>query len=153
MEKALDNLTPNQKSQLTRSTIKVILKSGRLTKATPDSACFDVHASQDVLLVPGEVVTVPTGIRSEMTGCSALLLDRSGLAAKFGVTRRAGVIDADYRGEWLVVMVNEGKEGYQIKAGDRIAQCLFVPHFDVLMDGNVEIKGVERAGGFGSSGV
>lgn len=131
--------------------MRVRLLSGELTRATPQSACYDVRASEDRLLVPGEVVLVPTNVKSEMEGCSAFLFDRSGLAAKYGVTRRAGVIDADYRGFWGVVMANEGKEPYQIKAGDRICQCLFVPHFDVEVVGAQVLEEV-RQGGFGSTG-
>jgi dUTP pyrophosphatase len=131
--------------------MKVTLLSGKLTKATPLSACYDVYAAQDALLTPNSVTVVGTGLRTKMEGCFALLLDRSGLAAKYGVSRRAGVIDTDYDQEWKVVLVHEGKEAYQVRAGDRICQCLFLPIQQVKVVGG-EVKEVERVGGFGSTG-
>lgn len=136
--------------------MQVKLLKGRLTKSTKDAAGYDLHSTIDKLLVPGEVTVIPTGVVTEMEGCYGFIADRSGLAAKFGVTRRAGIIDEKYPGEWGVVMVNEGKEAYQIKIGDRIAQTLFMPIVDVNLiaeSGGVNIKEVTRTEGFGSTGV
>lgn len=132
---------------------------GKLSKSTDDAACYDVYSAITVQINPGESVVVPTGLVTEMWGVDALLFDRSGLAAKFRVTRRAGVIDAKYPDEWGVVLVNEGQLPYQVKAGDRIAQAMFVPKFAVDVkpreggEGVVEVSGEVRTGGFGSTGA
>lgn len=137
----------------------VSLKSGKLEKATEDAACYDVYASEDVFIKPGEFQLVPTGIITEMIGCDALLFDRSGLALKFWLTRRAGVIDEKYPEEWGVVVANEGRIEYQVKAGTRICQVLFLPkaHVVVTADpngtGTVLVSGDKRVGGFGSTGT
>lgn len=136
--------------------MKVTLLSGRLTRATSRSAAYDLHSTQDVLLKPGEQVVVGTGVVTEMEGVYAVLYDRSGLAAKFGVHRRAGLIDADYRGQWGVVLVNGGKEGYQVRVGDRIAQAVFYPLVEIPVfaaGGAVDVADAVRGdGGFGSTG-
>jgi dUTP pyrophosphatase len=130
--------------------MKVTVLSGRLTKATANSAGWDVHSSEDRLLIPNEVVTVSTGLRVRMEGCWALVLDRSGLASKWGVSRRAGVIDPDYDKEWRVVMTNEGKEAYQIRKGDRIAQAVFIPISRVEVVGEQVVESdTQRVGGIG----
>lgn len=135
----------------------VSVLEGKLSRSTADAACWDVYSRVDLVINPGESAIVPTGLVTEMYAADALLLDRSGLAAKFRVTRRAGVIDAKYPDEWGVVLVNEGKLPYQVLAGDRIAQALFIPKF--LMQVNavgpnavVETTDAVRAGGFGSTG-
>jgi dUTP pyrophosphatase len=133
--------------------MKVTVVEGRLTKSTVSAACWDIYSTEDVLLPPHSFAVVGTGLKTVMEGCSALILDRSGLAARYGVSRRAGVIDSDYRDEWKVVVHNEGREAYQIKRGDRIAQVLFAPHFDITVEGDgAEQLGVERVGGLGSTG-
>lgn len=137
----------------------VYLLSGKLTQSTEDAACYDVHASEDVFIKPGEFALVPTGIKTDMDGCHALLFDRSGLALKFWLTRRAGVIDEKYPEEWGVVVANEGRMEFNVKAGDRICQVMFVPKFHVKVEacskgtGEVIVAGVKRVSGFGSTGV
>lgn len=135
----------------------VCLKKGKLAKSTADAACYDVFSRVDLIINPGEMAIVPTGVVTEMYQADALLLDRSGLASKFRVTRRAGVIDAKYPDEWGVVLVNEGRLPYQVKAGDRIAQALFIPKFNIPVDVTgsdacVEKSDGTRIGGFGSTG-
>ncbi len=133
--------------------MKVVLLSGRLTRSTAHSAGFDLYATQDVCLPPQSFAVVGTGVRTKMTDCYALLRDRSGLAAKYGISIRGGVIDQDYEGEWMVVIHNESREAYQINVGDRIAQALFMPMVTVEVVGEgVELKQDVRSGGIGSTG-
>lgn len=132
--------------------MKVEVVSGRLVKSTPLSACYDVYASKDALLVPHVTTVVETDLRTRMEGCFGLLLDRSGLAAKWGVSRRAGVIDPDYTDFWKVVVVCESMVAYQVRAGDRICQVLFLPLSTIEVVGG-EVVQTERVGGFGSTGV
>lgn len=135
--------------------MKIVLKAGKLTRSTSESAGYDLYSTEDVLLLPGEQALVPTGVVTSMENAFALVLDRSGLAAKYRVSRRAGVIDADYSGQWFVVLCNEGREAYQVKAGDRIGQCIFLPKFQaefVVEGGVLEESGVRREGGLGSTG-
>lgn len=134
--------------------MKVTLLSGRLTKATSRSAAYDIYSTEDVFIPPGTVAVINTGIVTQMEGCYALMQDRSGLAAKFGVSRRAGLIDEDYPGEWKCVLVNEGKEAYMVRAGDRIAQVLFLPmvEVEVVGEGVTESEAI-RTSGLGSTGV
>lgn len=135
--------------------MKVTLKAGKLTKSTSKSVGYDLYSTEDVFLPPGAQALVPTGVVTEMENCFALVLDRSGLAAKFRVNRRAGVIDADYSGIWNVVLVNENREPYQVRAGDRIAQCIFLRQEAVefvVEGGEVIESGETRNGGLGSTG-
>jgi dUTP pyrophosphatase len=89
-----------------------------------------------------------------MEGCFALICDRSGLAANWGVSRRGGVIDPDYDKEWKVILCYEGRESYCVRAGDRIAQVLFFPLNDIAVVGEgVEVLSTERTGGLGSTGA
>lgn len=123
------------------------------TKENPADAGIDVYTNESYTLKPSEVHAFSTGISASFPeGYVALLWDRSGLGSK-GIHRLAGVIDSEYRGEWKVVLANLSDEPYQIKAGDKIAQCV-LQKFEP-----VEIKEVKKltvtargAGGFGSSG-
>lgn len=133
--------------------------SGKLQKSTDDAACWDLFSAKDTIVYPGESQVIPTGLVTEMEGCDALIFDRSGLAAKFRITRRAGVIDEKYPGEWGVVLVNEGRYEYSVKKGDRIAQVMFVPKSEVEVGvrvdgtGEVIVNDQARVGGFGSTDV
>ncbi len=123
--------------------------------ASTGAAGADLRASHAVLLAPGERAAVPTGLRIEIpTGCVGLVWPRSGLAVRHGIDTLAGVIDADYRGEVKVVLVNHGSESFAIAAGDRIAQLLVqrVEHPDFLRTGGL---GETQRGeaGFGSTGT
>jgi dUTP pyrophosphatase len=140
--------------------MKVVLKSGRLRRSTEDAAGFDLFSMHpDFFLVPGEQQLIGTGVYTQMEGCFGLIRDRSGLAAKFQVTTRGGVIDCRYAEEWKVILVNEGREPFLVKTGDRIAQVLFLPQppnnvVEVEPGSNAEVTYVvsARDGGFGSTG-
>jgi dUTP pyrophosphatase len=118
-----------------------------------DDAGFDLAAIEDVNIAPGERRTCGLGFATEFpTTYVVVLRDRSSLGSR-GLHCLAGVIDASYRGEWKVVLLNTSPEIIGIKKGERIAQCLFLPV--PLVDVQVvdQLPSSERgAGGFGSSG-
>ena len=128
-------------------------------RATEDAAAVDLRAALDepVLIQPGEKALIPTGIAiaPETKGVVAIVAGRSGMGIKKGVTlsNGIGVIDADYRGEICVGLINHGKEPFLVEKGDRIAQMMFVPVFKADFVEAQELEETERgAGGFGSTG-
>jgi dUTP pyrophosphatase len=127
------------------------------SRAHPGDAGLDLYAVEAVTLGPGERTSVPTGIAVEIpAGQAGLVLPRSGLAARHGISvvNAPGLIDAGYRGEIKVLLLNtDRREACAIAAGDRIAQLVLVR---VETPEVVEVDALaasERgAGGFGSSG-
>jgi dUTP pyrophosphatase len=94
-------------------------------RGSAGAAGADLEASEAVTLAPGERAAVATGLRLEIPrGFVGLVWPRSGLAVRSGIDTLAGVIDADYRGEVKVVLVNHGAEPFRVSPGDRIAQLL-----------------------------
>jgi dUTP pyrophosphatase len=126
--------------------------------ATADSAGMDLIAAvaDAVVLEPGGRALIPTGIAVALPpGFEAQVRPRSGLALKFGVTtlNAPGTIDADYRGEIGVILINHGREPVTISRGDRIAQLVVAPVTRVHWDERDSLDGTVRgSGGFGSSG-
>ena len=126
--------------------------------ATPQSAGMDVRANIDeaVVLRPLERAMIPTGLYVELpAGYEMQIRPRSGLAAKHGITvlNSPGTIDADYRGEIRVILVNLSNEEFRIEAGERIAQMVVARHEQVEWELTEELGESERgAGGFGSTG-
>lgn len=119
-------------------------------------AGVDLHSVDDVLLAPGGRALVGTGIALSLPfGTVGLIHPRSGLAAKFGVTvlNTPGTVDAGYRGEIKVCLINHGEETVRIKRGDRIAQLIIQT---VVLPEFVEVDGLDEtargAAGFGSTG-
>ncbi|NTW15436.1 MAG: dUTP diphosphatase [Candidatus Moranbacteria bacterium] len=97
-------------------------------RAHPGDAGLDLYATEGSALSPGERRIVPTGVAIAIPeGYVGLIMDRSGLAAKHGITNLGGVIDSGYRGEWKVIMLNTSDEPYEVASGERIAQMLVVP--------------------------
>ncbi|NTW45792.1 MAG: dUTP diphosphatase [Candidatus Moranbacteria bacterium] len=97
-------------------------------RAHPGDAGLDLYATEGSALGPGERRIVPTGVAIAIPeGYVGLIMDRSGLAAKHGITNLGGVIDSGYRGEWKVIMLNTSDEPYEVASGERIAQMLVVP--------------------------
>lgn len=91
----------------------------------PTDAGLDILAIEHATLRPGVHAVLPTGVRMEIPdGCVGLIWPRSGLAAKHGIDTLAGVVDASYRGEIKVSIINHGHEDLEIKPGDRIAQLI-----------------------------
>ena len=127
--------------------------------ATPQSAGVDLRADtrEDIVLPPLGRTMVPTGLYLEIpAGYEAQVRPRSGLAAKKGVTvlNSPGTIDADYRGEVRVILVNLSSEPFTIVPGERIAQMVFARHEQVEWEEVETLEESERgAGGFGSTGV
>ena len=123
------------------------------------AAGCDVRAAIDapVTLKPGERFMTPTGIAIAMPpGWEAQMRPRSGLAARHGIAcvNAPGTIDADYRGELKVILINHGAEGFTINRGERIGQLVFAPVFQARFEEVGELDETERgAGGFGSTGV
>ncbi len=126
--------------------------------ATPLSAGMDVRANIDeaVVLRPLERAMIPTGLSIELPeGYEMQIRPRSGLAAKHGITvlNSPGTIDADYRGEIRVILVNLSNEEFRIEAGERIAQMVVARHEQVEWELAEELADSERGeGGFGSTG-
>lgn len=127
--------------------------------ATNQSAGMDLLAavSEDIVLKPGERKLIPTGLSIALpAGYEAQVRPRSGLALKNGVTvlNSPGTIDADYRGEIGVILVNLGQEDFVVSRAMRIAQMIIAPFSHVTLN-QVEVLGeTERGeGGFGSTGV
>lgn len=127
--------------------------------ATPQSAGMDLSAAVDVpvILAPGQRAMIPTGVSLALPpGHEAQVRPRSGLAAKHGVTvlNSPGTIDADYRGEIKVILINHGDASYVVERGQRIAQ-LVIARYEIATWSVMEaLDETERgAGGFGSTGT
>ena len=126
--------------------------------ATPQSAGVDLKANleEPVTLQPLQRTLVPTGLFIALpAGFEAQVRPRSGLAAKHGITvlNTPGTIDADYRGEIKVILVNLSQEPFEIVPGERIAQMVIARHEQVQWEEVEELDATERgAGGFGSTG-
>jgi len=127
--------------------------------ATPDSAGMDLLAAvaAPVTLAPGERRLVPTGLAIQLpSGYEAQVRPRSGLALKQGVTvlNAPGTVDADYRGEVGVILVNLGQADFTVSRGDRIAQLVVAPVIQARWAETASLEESQRgAGGFGSTGV
>ena len=125
---------------------------------TVASAGMDLRANIDepIIIKPLERILVPTGLFIELpVGYEAQVRPRSGLAIKKGITvlNTPGTIDADYRGEVMVIMINLSKEDFTINDGDRIAQMIISAHEQAEWIEVDELKETKRgAGGFGSTG-
>jgi dUTP pyrophosphatase len=129
--------------------------------ATADAAGMDlvaaIDAGQPMRITPGHRAAVPTGLAMALPrGTEAQVRPRSGLALRHGVTvlNSPGTIDADYRGEVQVLLINLGTEPFEIRRGDRIAQLVLAPVTQAAIRERRNLPTTERgAGGFGSTGV
>jgi dUTP pyrophosphatase len=124
--------------------------------ATAGSAGLDLRSAAAVTLKPGERALVPTGLAIALpAGFEAQVRPRSGLAVKHGITvlNAPGTIDADYRGEIQVPLINHGQDDFTIARGDRIAQMVIARVEQVEMTEVAALDETARgAGGFGSTG-
>lgn len=123
----------------------------------PGDAGYDLRSTLDLVLKPGQRSLIPTGVSIALPeGYVGLVHPRSGLAAKHGVTvlNAPGTVDAGYRGEIAVTLINHGDTDFAIAKGDRIAQIVF-QKFEVASFVQVsQLPGSMRgAAGFGSTGV
>lgn len=140
---------------------KIVNTSSNATPAyaTEQSAGMDLRANLEtpVTLKPLERAMIPTGLFIELpVGYEAQVRPRSGLAAKHGITvlNTPGTIDADYRGEIKVILINLSSEPFEIQHGERIAQMVIAKHETVEWQEVENLSETTRgAGGFGSSGL
>lgn len=128
------------------------------TYGSAEAAGADLYAclDTDVVIKPGESVFIPTGLAMEVPkGCAGLIYARSGLACKRGLApaNKVGVVDSDYRGEFMIVLHNHGTESQTIAHGERIAQLVITPVLTPSYEEVSELSDTVRAGsGFGSTG-
>ena len=140
--------------------VKKLLENIDLPKyKTEGSSGMDIVANikNDLIINSGEKEIIPTGIAVAIpSGYEIQVRPRSGLAAKSGITvlNTPGTIDADYRGEIKVILINHSKEKFKIKKGDRVAQLIVCP---IIKSEFVEVEELPNTlrgeGGFGSTGV
>jgi dUTP pyrophosphatase len=141
--------------------IKIINKSNNPTPtySTEQSAGVDLRANilEPIVLNPGERKLIPTGLHLELPdGYEAQVRPRSGLAIKHGITvlNSPGTVDADYRGDVGVILINMGQEPFTINHGERIAQMVIAQYTQVHFEETNELNDSKRGtGGFGSSGT
>ena len=148
---------------------KTMLLKVKVQKARPNAkmptwgslnaAGADLYANTDSLVTeipPHETVMIPLGIKTEFSeGYAAMLYARSGLASKKGLApaNKVGVIDADYRGEWMIALHNHSNAPQTIEPMERIAQLVVIPYLPVAFKEVEEISDTKRgSGGFGSTG-
>ncbi|HYV53106.1 MAG TPA: dUTP diphosphatase [Chitinophagaceae bacterium] len=140
--------------------VKIINRSNNALPeyATADSSGMDIRAdlNETVTIKPLERVLIPTGLFIELPhGYEAQIRPRSGLAIKFGITclNTPGTIDADYRGEIKIILINLSQEQQSIQPGDRIAQMIIQKVEKAFLVPVIELNETERnAGGFGHTG-
>ena len=136
------------------------LKSNAIlpTYGSAEAAGADLYACLDesVTVMPGATAFIPTGLAMELPkGCAGLIYARSGLACKRGLApaNKVGVIDSDYRGEFIVAIHNHGQEPQVVSHGERIAQLIITPVLTPAYEETAELSHTGRgAGGFGSTG-
>jgi|TARA_B110000881_G_scaffold220451_1_gene245641 dUTP pyrophosphatase len=138
----------------------VNLSSHELPKySTNESAGLDLRAEllSPIVLEPGQRSLIPTGLKIALpTGYEAQVRPRSGLAYKHGITvlNSPGTIDADYRGDVGVILINHGSEPFTIENGERIAQLIIAKFVQIDWDEVLDLSSTSRGeGGFGSTGV
>ena len=164
--KAVKVSTPgNDLSTMPAQTARLPVKFQRLvdtarmpTRGSPLSAGHDLYASVACHVPPRSQVKVPTGLKMALPAdCYGRIAPRSGLAAKNCIDVMAGVVDADYRGELLVILRNHSEsEAFEVSVGDRIAQliCERIYHvdFEEVASGEQLPESQRGEGGFGSTG-
>ena len=127
--------------------------------STGQSAGLDLRASlsESITLQPGEHRLIPTGLKIALPkGTEAQVRPRSGLAYKHGITvlNSPGTIDADYRGDVGVILINHGKKPFVVENGERIAQLVIARYVQLQWKPTEDLSATDRgAGGFGSTGV
>ena len=141
--------------------VRIINKSSNILPAyeTAASAGMDLSANleRSIILRPMERQLIPTGLSIELPiGYEAQIRPRSGLALKHGITilNTPGTIDADYRGEIMILLINFSSHDFEVKNGDRIAQMIVASHENVEWD-EVELltETIRGAGGYGHTGL
>ena len=127
------------------------------TRGTPDSAGWDLYAADNMEVMPGRMIKVPTDIAMAIPeGYFGGVYSRSSVATKRGlrIAQGTAVIDADYRGGIIVPLYNDSDEMQIIERGERIAQLIIQPYLNVRLELVDELNETERgSGGFGSTGT
>lgn len=125
-----------------------------LSYAHPGDAGLDLYSQEDCTLQPGERHEFSLGFALEIPdGFVALVWDKSGLAFKHGIHSLGGVIDAGYRGEYKVTLINLGHEPYLFEKGDKLAQLLIQPKISAQIEVADKLTDSSRGvGAFGSTG-
>ncbi len=122
------------------------------------AAGYDLYADlqEEITIPPHRTVMISTGIAAAIPeGYFGAIFARSGLAAKQSLrpANCVGVVDSDYRGEWMVALHNDSEEPRTVMPMERIAQCVIIPYLSVSFDEVSELSDTQRgAGGFGSTG-
>ena len=128
------------------------------TYGSVEAAGADLYAclDNDIVIAPGESMFIPTGLAMEVPkGCAGLIYARSGLACKRGLApaNKVGVVDSDYRGEFMVVLHNHGNDAQTVCHGERIAQLVITPVLTPAYEEVEDLSDTQRSdGGFGSTG-
>lgn len=138
--------------------VRIELINGEIpARATEGSAGYDLRAAEDKLIIPGRSEIIRTGIKVEIPeGYELQARPRSGLAAKKCLTilNAPGTIDSDYRGEVHVNLINLGFDTVRINKGDRIAQLLLTPVYNIEWEEVDSLTPTARGtGGHGSTGI
>lgn len=126
---------------------------------TPRAAGMDIYAAieKDLLLEAGAIALIPTGFALALPeGFEAQIRPRSGLATKhgIGIINSPGTIDADYRGEIKIALINLGEKNYVVKRGDRIAQMVVKKVYQAVLEVVEQLDETDRnKGGFGHTGL
>ncbi len=122
------------------------------------AAGADLYAltEEDIVIEPGKTVMIHTGLSMEIpVGYVGLIYARSGLASRQGLApaNKVGVVDSDYRGEFMIALHNHSDETRSVSSGDRIAQLVITPYLSVSYEISDELTDTDRgSGGFGSTG-
>ena len=128
------------------------------TYGSSDAVGADLYAclEEDVTIAPGETKKIPTGLAMEIpVGCAGLIYARSSMGTKKGLApaNKVGVVDSDYRGEFMIFLHNHGSEIQTVAHGDRVAQLLVTPVFTPgFVEADALTDTVRGSGGFGSTG-
>lgn len=139
--------------------MKILREGAKLpVYSSAQAAGADLHACIDapVTIQPGETVMIPTGLAMALPeGYAGLIYARSGLSTKRGLApaNKVGVIDPDYRGEFMVALLNHGQVPQTIEPGERIAQLIITPYITGVFTPVEDLDDTDRgAGGYGSTG-
>ena len=128
------------------------------TRGSNEAAGYDLYADiqSPVRIEPGSVMKIGTGSSTQLPPCmAALIFPRSGLSTKKGLrlANCVGLVDPDYRGEYIVALYNDSETPQIVMPGERIAQVVFSPFYEINFIEADELNGTERGeGGFGASG-
>jgi dUTP pyrophosphatase len=123
--------------------------------ALAGDAGMDLYSVANVVIKPGERISCPTGIAIKIpSGYAALIWDKSGPSHKFGIKTLGGVIDSNYTGEYLIGLINLGKEDFKIERGQKIAQVVFQKIENPKIEEVDDLEQTNRGeSAFGSTGI